>query len=113
MRKLRKVIGITSIAALLLVSFGGCSSSATSTTVTGNDTTELTIIDEEDTEPEAKELPEVSLGTVAWPTNMFWYLAEEEGIFETNGVKVDIQEFSSTTESANAFVGGKIGRAHV
>ncbi|MBQ6319705.1 MAG: ABC transporter substrate-binding protein [Lachnospiraceae bacterium] len=107
MRKLRKVIGITSIAALLLVSFGGCSSSATSTTVTGNDTTELTIIDEEDTEPEAKELPEVSLGTVAWPTNMFWYLAEEEGIFETNGVKVDIQEFSSTTESANAFVGGK------
>lgn len=52
-------------------------------------------------------LTEVSLGTVAWPTNMLFYLAEKEGIFEKNGLKVDIQEFSSTTESANAFVGGQ------
>lgn len=56
---------------------------------------------------ETDDLTEVSLGTVAWPTNMFFYLAEEKGIFEKNGLKVDIQEFSSTTESANAFVGGK------
>lgn len=56
---------------------------------------------------ESEDLVEVSLGTVAWPTNMFFYLAEEQGIFEKNGLKVDIQEFSSTTESANAFVGGQ------
>lgn len=54
------------------------------------------------------ELSEVTLGTSAWPTNMFFYLAQEKGFFEENGVKVNIQEFSSTTESTNAFIGGQI-----
>ncbi len=53
-------------------------------------------------------LPEVTLGTSMWPTNMFFYLAKEKGFFEESGVKVNIQEFSSTTESTNAFVGGKL-----
>lgn len=53
-------------------------------------------------------LPEVTLGTSMWPTNMFFYLAKEKGFFEESGVKVNIQEFSSTTESSNAFVGGKL-----
>jgi NitT/TauT family transport system substrate-binding protein len=39
---------------------------------------------------------------------MFFYLADEQGFFEKNGVKVNIQEFSSTTESTNAFAGGQI-----
>lgn len=53
------------------------------------------------------ELTEVSLGTVAWPTNMMFYLADEQGIFEKNGLKVTIQEFSSTTDSSSAFIGGQ------
>jgi len=54
------------------------------------------------------DLTEVTLGTTSWPTNMFYYLAEDKGFFEENGVKVKIQDFSSTTESTNAFVGGKL-----
>ena len=54
------------------------------------------------------EMAEVTLGTTSWPTNMFFYLAKEKGIFEKNGVNVNIQDFSSTTESTNAFVGGKL-----
>lgn len=56
----------------------------------------------------AETIPEVTLGTSSWPTNMFFYLAKDKGIFEENDVNVTIQEFSSTTESTNAFVGGKI-----
>jgi NitT/TauT family transport system substrate-binding protein len=52
-------------------------------------------------------LTKVSLGTVAWPTNMFFYLAQEKGIFAENGLDVDVREFSSTTESSNAFIGGQ------
>ena len=53
-------------------------------------------------------LPKVTLGTTSWPTNMFFYLAKEKGYFEENGVNVTIKDFSSTTESTNAFIGGKI-----
>lgn len=60
-----------------------------------------------DTQSGSGKLTEVSLGTVAWPTNMMFYLADKEGIFEKNGLKVDIQEFSSTTDSSNAFIGGQ------
>lgn len=54
------------------------------------------------------EATKVTLGTTSWPTNMFFYLAEEKGYFEENGVDVTIQDFSSTTESTNAFVGGQL-----
>lgn len=54
------------------------------------------------------EVTEVTLGTTSWPTNMFFYLAKEKGFFEKNGVDVTIQDFSSTTESTNAFVGGQL-----
>lgn len=57
---------------------------------------------------ESESMPEVTLGTTSWPTNMFFYLAEEKGFFEENGVDVTIQDFSSTTESTNAFVGGQL-----
>ncbi len=52
--------------------------------------------------------PEVTLGTTSWPTSMFFYLAQEKGFFEENGVDVTIQDFTSTTESTNAFIGGKL-----
>lgn len=54
------------------------------------------------------DIPEVTLGTTSWPTNMFFYFADEKGFFEQNGVKVKIQDFASTTESTNAFVGGQL-----
>ena len=57
-----------------------------------------------DTAKSDTKVPEVTLGTTSWPTNMFFYLANEKGFFEKEGVKVKIQDFSSTTESTNAFV---------
>lgn len=63
---------------------------------------------EGETQEAAAEMPEVTLGTTSWPTNMFFYLAQEKGLFEKNGVKVNIQDFASTTESTNAFVGGQL-----
>ncbi len=63
---------------------------------------------EGETQETAAEMPEVTLGTTSWPTNMFFYLAQEKGLFEKNGVKVNIQDFASTTESTNAFVGGQL-----
>lgn len=60
-----------------------------------------------DTAKSDTKVPEVTLGTTSWPTNMFFYLANEKGFFEKEGVKVKIQDFSSTTESTNAFVGGQ------
>lgn len=59
------------------------------------------------TESEDSNLTEVTLGTVAWPTNMMFYLAQEKGIFKANGLDVKVQEFSSTTDSSSAFIGGK------
>lgn len=61
-----------------------------------------------DTAKSDTKVPEITLGTTSWPTNMFFYLANEKGFFEKEGVKVKIQDFSSTTESTNAFVGGQI-----
>lgn len=54
------------------------------------------------------KLTKVTLGMTTWPTNELYYLAKEKGIFEKNGLDVDIQEFTSTTESSNAFIGGKL-----
>lgn len=53
-------------------------------------------------------LTKVTLGMVPWPAFEMFYLAEEKGIFEKNGLDVDIQEFSSTTDNSSAFVGGQL-----
>ena len=44
-----------------------------------------------DTAKSDTKVPEVTLGTTSWPTNMFFYLANEKGFFEKEGVKVKIQ----------------------
>lgn len=53
-------------------------------------------------------LEKVVFGTSPWPTNMFAYLAKEKGIFEKNGIDVDIQYFPSTTDSSSAFISGNL-----
>lgn len=53
-------------------------------------------------------LTKVTLGTVPWPSNEFFYLAKEKGIYKDNGLDVDVQIFSSTTDSSNAFVSGNL-----
>ena len=79
------------LSATMVLGFTGCGASSTG-----------------DTAKSDEKVPEVTICTTSWPTNMFFYLANEKGFFDKEGVKVKIQDFSSTTESTNAFVGGQI-----
>lgn len=94
----------TFIALTMAASLVGCSNNSTQE---GNNTIEVSEGTGESTQSTG-ELTKISLGTSPWPTNMFFYLAKEKGIFEANGVDVTIQDFASTTESTNAFAGGQI-----
>lgn len=85
-KKLAKRIFSISLAATLALSFSGCGSKGKSSDGSTS----------------------VTLGTTSWPTNMFYYLAEEKGFFKDNGVDVTVRDFASTTESTNAIVGGQI-----
>ncbi len=83
--------------------------SLTACGTSSSESTETTPAADTDTaETASAELTEVTLGTTSWPTNMFFYLADEKGFFEENGVKVNIQDFTSTTDSTNAFAGGQL-----
>ena len=53
-------------------------------------------------------LTEVTLGMVPWPAFELYYLADQQGIFKKNGLKVKIHEFSSTTDNSTAFLGGNL-----
>ena len=77
------------LSATMVLGFTGCGASSTG-----------------DTAKSDGKVPEITIRTTSWPTNMFFYLANEKGFFDKEGVKVKIQDFSSTTESTNAFVGG-------
>ena len=69
-KKLAKRIFSISLAATLALSFSGCGSKGKSS---DNSTS-------------------VTLGTTSWPTNMFYYLAEEKGFFKDNGVDVTVRD---------------------
>lgn len=63
---------------------------------------------EAETASAESSLTQVTLGMVPWPAFELFYLADEKGIFEKNGLDVEIQEFSSTTDNSSAFVGGQL-----
>ncbi|MGN1024165.1 MAG: ABC transporter substrate-binding protein [Lachnospiraceae bacterium] len=94
MKKAALVIALGASASLAL---SGCASSGSSTASSSS---------AESTEDSG--LYEVSIGITPWPANEFFYLAQEEGIFEKNGLSVNVQDFSSTTDSSNAFIGGQL-----
>lgn len=106
--KYRKVI-VTMLAGTLALALAACgSSSSESTTDASTNTASSSTQTSTAASTSDGELYEVTIGMTSWPTNMFYYLADEEGIFEANGLSVSIEEFSSTTESNNAFVGGRL-----
>ncbi|KZB87315.1 sulfonate ABC transporter substrate-binding protein [Amycolatopsis regifaucium] len=50
----------------------------------------------------------VTIGYSAWPGWFPWAVAQEKGLFEKNGVHVDLKWFDSYTESINALSSGAI-----
>jgi NitT/TauT family transport system substrate-binding protein len=50
----------------------------------------------------------ITLGFSAWPGWFPWQLAEEQGLFAKNGVKVTLKYFDSYTDSLNALASGSI-----
>ncbi len=50
----------------------------------------------------------VTIGYSAWPGWFPWAVAQEKGLFEKNGVTVDLKWFDSYTESINALSAGAI-----
>jgi len=53
-------------------------------------------------------LPPIKLGYSSWPGWWPWYIAEKEGLFEANGVDVDLIWFDGYLESMEAFVAGQL-----
>lgn len=93
------------VATFMAISMSGCGSkdAAKGGSTPGSQSADAS----EENKEGSGELTEVTVSTVPWPTNMLFYLADEKGIYEKNGLKVTVQEFASTTESSNSFVGGK------
>jgi NitT/TauT family transport system substrate-binding protein len=52
--------------------------------------------------------PTVRLGFSAWPGWFPWQVAQEQGLFEKNGLNVDLRYFDSYTDSINALSTGAI-----
>lgn len=100
----KKMLSIL-LTAALVVSLSACSNSKADNT--SNPTSAPSTTAGSSTKEAGKKLTHITLGTVSWPTNEMFYLAKEKGIFKKNGLDVTINEFSSTTESSNAFIGGK------
>jgi NitT/TauT family transport system substrate-binding protein len=50
----------------------------------------------------------ITLGFSAWPGWFPWQVAEEQGLFERNGVDVELKYFDSYTDSLNALATGNI-----
>lgn len=95
----KKILSLV-LALTMVVSLSACGKKADTTSSEGTQAASST-------ESADSGLTKVTLGTVAWPTNMMFYLAQEKGIFKANGLDVKVQEFSSTTDSSSAFIGGK------
>ncbi|MCC6094324.1 MAG: ABC transporter substrate-binding protein [Eubacterium sp.] len=92
------------VSGLLVLGLAGCGSGSAGTSDTGVSASASASVNGSS----ADGLTEVTLGMVPWPAFELFYLAEDQGIFEKNGLKVKIREFSSTTDNSMAFVGGKL-----
>ncbi len=89
-KKLFKSLLAGLMAAFMLFGFSGCGSSGSDGEISGHSDEPITI------------------GFSPWPTNMFLQLAEEKGIFEKNGIDVELKYFSATSDSYSAFTSGSL-----
>jgi len=91
------VLAVSCFAALALVA-AGCSSDSSDDTSASTDTASSG----------GGELAEISIGYSAWPGWFPLAVAEEQGIFEDNGLDVDLTFFADYTASLDALVAGQV-----
>jgi NitT/TauT family transport system substrate-binding protein len=60
------------------------------------------------TSSDAESGGKITLGFSAWPGWFPWQVAQEQGLFEKNGVDVELKWFDSYTDSINALSSGAI-----
>jgi len=60
------------------------------------------------TSSDAESGAKITLGFSAWPGWFPWQVAQEQGLFEKNGVDVELKWFDSYTDSINALSSGAI-----
>jgi NitT/TauT family transport system substrate-binding protein len=98
MKKSVKRIFILWMVSMLLLAAAGCGANTTGTS-TGTDTGAGT------GQSEGKEY---TLGISAYPAFYPWYIAEKEGLFEKNGLKVKLVYFPVYSDSVQAFSTGQL-----
>lgn len=57
---------------------------------------------------EGAALPPLKIGYSSWPGWWPWYIAEQEGLFEANGVEVELIWFDGYLQSMEAFAAGQL-----
>lgn len=109
MKKYKEMIKSAIVAVMCVSMLVGCGK--TETSIEESEASTAVEVNEEvqaDEEAESGELTKLVMGTTAWPTSMFAYLASELGYFEENGVEVEVQMFGAFGDSVQAFVGGNL-----
>ncbi len=86
--KLRKLLSWSAVFLLSLALSIGCAPSPNSSSGSAGDT--------------------VNMGFSAWPGWIPWQIAQEEGLFEANNVKVNLRWFDGYLDSINALAAGQL-----
>lgn len=92
MRKLRKILALTAVSAIICSLFAGCGASQSTDTASEN----------------TASADEITIGISAYPAFYPWYICEKEGIFDKYGLNVNVQYFPVYSDSVQAFSTGQL-----
>lgn len=109
MKKIKRSISILLIAMMALVMLGGCGNNSTSGNSTANgDSAKATEKTADAGEAKGTESNPFILGVSPMSGWYAWYGVKDTGIFEQNGVYVDLQFFPVYSDSLTAFYSGQV-----
>lgn len=109
MKKIKRSISILLIAMMALAMLGGCGNNSTSGNSTANgDSAKATEKTADAGEAKGTESNPFILGVSPMSGWYAWYGVKDTGIFEQNGVYVDLQFFPVYSDSLTAFYSGQV-----
>ena len=109
MKKIKRGISILLIAMMALAMLGGCGNNSTSGNSTANgDSAKATEKTADAGEAKGTESNPFILGVSPMSGWYAWYGVKDTGIFEQNGVYVDLQFFPVYSDSLTAFYSGQV-----